>query len=288
MKQFIELMAFPFYDHSSMETHFTAKAESGWRVDGIGLTIHYHRAEPARVKYAITYVDDSRQWSPPTGSELRFQEFCEEAGWELVAENKKIKVFCNEDPDAVPLETDPLVQVNNISICAVGYKMGWMISFFVCIVLGLINVKQLMASKSLLKRSDTLALCAIWLFAAAINADTLLTYIRWERQARRNAENQIFTPTWSHHKLQLWGLSLFWCAVQVYLFFRSGGGFYGAAWVLIGLLCFGPVFSQTTANFKLRRKGVSGPVNWFLSYGWFAAVLIALIVIFTIMDARIA
>lgn len=288
MKQFIELMAFPFYDHSSMETHFTAKAESGWRVDGIGLTIHYRRAEPARVKYAITYVDDSRQWSPPTGSELRFQEFCEEAGWELVAENKKIKVFCNEDPDAVPLETDPLVQVNNISVCAVDSIIRWIILLVGCLFFAWINIKRVVHSGSLFKRPAALIFGDYWLFIAAINADTWITYMRWECRARRNAENQIFTPTWSHYRVQLWGLPLFWFGLLVYLFITAGGGFYGAAWVLVGLIGFGPMFTEAAFSFKLRRKGVSGPVNWFLSYGCFVVVLIILIVVFIIKDVTIS
>ena len=46
------------YDYRGIEERLSAMAAKGWRLEHIGRLWKYRRAEPAKVRYAVTYMSD--------------------------------------------------------------------------------------------------------------------------------------------------------------------------------------------------------------------------------------
>lgn len=44
-------------------------------------------------------------------SQREFWELCKATGWKLVTNRYQMQIFRNPAPDAIPIETDPVVQV---------------------------------------------------------------------------------------------------------------------------------------------------------------------------------
>lgn len=138
------------YDYHGLQSELEGMAEKGWRLDratGYGLW-RYRAAEPKRVRYEITYVSAaSSEQLVPTEDELEMEEYCAAAGWEKAASLAQMQIYCNEAPDAVPLETDEVARLRSIQ--ASMKKNYWPNHF---ILLGLMAF-QLVLRLSLLLRN---------------------------------------------------------------------------------------------------------------------------------------
>ena len=77
---------FNLYDYQAVEEHLSAMAARGWRLEKAGNQIWtYRRAEPAKVRYAVTYSPSLSQFDPgPTEGQERLEDLCAAAGWEKV------------------------------------------------------------------------------------------------------------------------------------------------------------------------------------------------------------
>lgn len=105
------------YDYHYIQRHLTEMAEKGWRLEKIssfGLW-RYRRAEPAKVRYEVTYAPSASAYnSRPTAQEEALTDICAEAGWVKAASVAQLHIYCNEDPDATPLETDELSRIRTL------------------------------------------------------------------------------------------------------------------------------------------------------------------------------
>ena len=70
------------YDYKRVEQHLSAMAAKGWRLESIGARLwKYRRAEPAKVHYAVAYIQDASQFNPgPTERQQTLEELCAAAG----------------------------------------------------------------------------------------------------------------------------------------------------------------------------------------------------------------
>lgn len=107
---------YQLYDYQGVERHLEDMASKGWRLESIGwLFWKYRRAEPANIRYAVTYGQDISQFDPaPTEAQKSLEELCTSAGWEKAAEWSQMLIFSTEDPDPVPLETDGAILLDVI------------------------------------------------------------------------------------------------------------------------------------------------------------------------------
>ena len=98
----------------------------------------FRREEPKNVHYTVCYFPGASPFDPePTEAELTFREFCEHSGWEIVVSNGQMKVFRNENPDPVPIETDPLLELENIHAAA---KKSFLPVYIMDLILGFMQV----------------------------------------------------------------------------------------------------------------------------------------------------
>jgi len=105
-----------FYDWCGMEQRLTEMAARGWLIEKMGGCIwKYRRCEPAEVRFSINYFSKASELNGEPGPELEsYQAYCREAGWQVMNEYGKRQVFYTYEQDAVPIETEPVLTVENI------------------------------------------------------------------------------------------------------------------------------------------------------------------------------
>ena len=111
LKRRMEL--YSLYDRSGMEEHLAQMAEQGWLLEKIGAYLWtYRRIEPKRLTFSVCYFPKASQFDPaPSEEQETFYDFCAHTGWVLAAANAQLQVFYNERPHPVPIETDPVAEV---------------------------------------------------------------------------------------------------------------------------------------------------------------------------------
>ncbi len=111
-----ETPMFSFYNYTSIERHLEKRAREGWRLvradKGSWL---YRRMEPKDLHYAVVYFPNSSQFDPgPTEGQQMLRDYCLAAGWEPVTDWGQAQIYCNPQPDPVPIETEPSIQLDTI------------------------------------------------------------------------------------------------------------------------------------------------------------------------------
>mgnify|MGYP000144803059 CR=1 FL=1 len=96
------------WDGTYAERHLEKMARKGWRLENAGNPFWiYRRAEPANLRYAITYFPTASVFdSGPTGDQMTYADYCAAAGWEMVSAYGPLQIFVNDRPNPVPIETD--------------------------------------------------------------------------------------------------------------------------------------------------------------------------------------
>ncbi len=191
---------FSLYDHTGMAAHLEKMAAKGWLLEKIGTGgWTYRRIEPRQLRFAVTYYSEASLYDPkPTEGELTFQEYCKEAGWIMAASNAQLQIFFNEDPDAIPLETDPEVQIENIHAAG---KKSFLLYDYLYLGLAILQVGVQLLSRiddpiPLLTRMDIPVASGIWFILGILMVIDLLNYYHWRKKALRLArETGGFLPT---------------------------------------------------------------------------------------------
>nr|WP_325257748.1 DUF2812 domain-containing protein [uncultured Oscillibacter sp.] len=259
------------YDYRGVEDHLSAMAAKGWRLEKTGNSFwKYRRAEPARVRYAVTYSDSASQFNPgPTESQQSLEELCAAAGWKKVCDWFQMQIFSTEDEDAVPLETDEALRLENIHR---SMRKNFLPSSFVLLALGLLMSASLVYSLisgdiyRLFAQNSRLFTGTMFLLITALEIFTLGYYYRWRQKSRRSVEaGGDCAPVNSRvfRRLNTVGLALVGALTAVYLALEVFSGwngmvlFFGIYTALLFLLMF--LVRRTTA--LLRKRKASKSVN---------------------------
>ena len=107
---------FSFFDFDGITAHMEKMAADGWMLEqSTNRYWIYRRTEPKKLKFAVTYFPQASEFDPHTTEELQaFNEFCQSAGWKPAASMAQMQIFYNENENPIPIETDPMVQVDTI------------------------------------------------------------------------------------------------------------------------------------------------------------------------------
>lgn len=217
MRKRYRLNLYSLYDHTGMEAYLTAQAARGWlleRMDRIFWV--FRRTEPRQLTFAVTYDPDGSAYDTvPTEAQNDYRDMAARTGWRRLCTGAQLQVYCTAEPDPVPLETDPVTQVENLHDAAIA---GFMLPRICQGGIGLINL-GIVAS---LTRPDPqyfwqisglpciTVLGALLLLQAVAD---LTVYGLWLRRAQRDADLGRFrpTPTLKHFTgaIQLLGLTVF-------------------------------------------------------------------------------
>ena len=258
---------FSFYDQQAIQEKLEDMARRGWFLEKTGsFAWTYRRGEPKELRFCVTYFPAASDFDPsPTEGELTKLEFCRQDGWELVARWGVMQIFSSENPDAVPIETEPVAQVENLRR---SMRKNVLIPQAVLCVMLLWNVFMrvfLWTKDPIGQLSDPGSLYITLMFAvlALVCLYEIGFYFHWTRRARRAAERDgVFLPIRSRP-----GAS--YVLVIVFLLFVPL--FYSTQKIALGfaaLLLCGVVAINIIGNLlkkALKKQGASRFVNQTLS-----------------------
>lgn len=207
------------YDYQRIQDHLTDMAADGWRLDKINVfgVWRYRRSYPADVRYEVTYAPTGSAFnSRPTTEEEALAELCAEAGWEKVASIGPMYIYCNENVDAVPLETDELSRIQTIRKALkknfVGSRLLMMVMFTLnfCMQLStLLRYPARTLATPLVINTIVGLFCIVTLYGI-----DLLGYYRWLNRTEDAIRDGLPLPPSSFYRYFRYAL---WAFVVVYL-----------------------------------------------------------------------
>lgn len=271
---------FAFYDYNGIQHHLESMAQKGWMLDGmVGVFWRYRRIEPRSIPFAVTYDLALTEFDPLPGPDDPLVELCAHSGWTLTASCAQMQVFYNLRPDPVPLETDPVVAVENIHRmvektlypnCGLFLALG-----LLCLVLQLNNLFS--APFDLLSSDMNLLLLVFGVLTLPYSIGSFALYHHWHKQAAAAAEQGEFFAAKSHPRVRL----LLWLLYPILLFgyFALGESAPNRSRVLLGMVI---VVACLLVQARLRRKRTPAERNREISI----LVMIVLTVAFTVFRSN--
>lgn len=277
---------FSFYDQQAIQEKLEEMAQKGWMLEKTGSFMWtYKRMEPKKLRFSVTYFPNASDFDPgPTDGELTKIDYCRQDGWILVTSWGVMQIFYNENTDAVPIETEPITQVENIRR---SMRKNVLLPQSVLCVMYFWNV---IIRFSQWKRnpvgelSDPRSLYVVLMFGGFtfVCLHEILFYFSWSKKAKAAAQNDgMFLPIQSR-PVASWILTAF-SVLLVILVFSALKGPLGFAMLW---LCAVPLIGVIANLIKkyLKKRGVSRNVNRIVSVG---SVLVLTFLFLGLMTASI-
>ena len=276
---------FSFYDQQAIQEKLEEMVESGWMLEKTGFMWTYKRIEPKKLRFSVTYFPNASDFDPsPTEGELTKIDFCRQDGWNLVTTWGVMQIFYNEDLDAVPIETEPVMQIENIcrsmkkNVLLPQAVLGGMLLWNV-----VIRLSQWLRDP-VGELSDPFSIYSVLMFSILTLACLyeIGFYFCWSRKAKAAAQNDgVFLPVRSK-PIASWILM----AVSALLLILSYTALRGPLGFVILWLCMVPfiiVIGNLLKN-MLKKRGVSRNVNRIVSV---CAVVLLTFLMLGLMTAAI-
>lgn len=265
------------YDYPYIQRLLTEQAARGWRFTGLNQGLwEFERSEPAHIRYEVTYAPTESGFNPgPTEQEQTLEELCARVGWVKVASIAQMHIYCNEDPNAVPIETDEGVRLETIRRAM---RKNFLPSNWTMLILWLFNLA--MQTGMLLTNPTYHLTSGIWVmncmmitWLEVIYILNLWGYYAWVRRSREAIANGgTCTESGFYRKLRifLWItilVSLLWMAAEL-----------GAVMLA---LTFGAIFTLILLSIGvkklLKKLGASANVNRAVTFGFVAIMSFAVV-----------
>ncbi len=261
---------FCLYDYRGVEERLSDMEAKGWRLEKAGPSLwKYRRAEPARVRYAVTYSDSASWFNPgPTEQQQSLEELCAAAGWEKVCDWFQMQIFRTANPAAVPLETDEALRLegihrsmkkNFIPVNIIGLFLLLFVarSFFLALFTGDLY--------GMVRNNAILFAASISVPAVCFQVYLLSNYFLWRRRSRRSIEDGgTCLPVGRAYRragLVMWGLVTLFAAAYILSELSGGGGGSALYFVLYMSLFYLLVFLVRRTTALLRGMKVSKTAN---------------------------
>lgn len=178
------------YGYKHVEEHLSAMAARGWRLESVGAWLwKYRRAEPAKVHYAVAYIQNVSQFNPgPTEQQQTLEELCAAAGWKKVADWFQMQIYCSEAENPVPLETEEFLRLEAVHR---SMKRNFLPANILCLLFSLVMlglfVRTLIVDPLHILESNTgLLIGPLWLLLAVVLLITLAHYGLWYRRSAKS------------------------------------------------------------------------------------------------------
>ena len=270
-----KLMPFTFYDRTGIERRLEEQAEMGWLLEKCSAAGWiYRRIEPAKIHFSVVYFPAADAFDPhPSEKQKRFQEFCEHTGWELIASNVQMQIFCNRRENPIPIETDPVIEVENIHKSV---KKTMFPAYFSNLVLAIMQIGLAGQRFSFDPLSELLSLPAMlatlfWCLNVIFWTVLLCMYFHWHHKAKSAALDGHFLETKSTDGFQMLMLTTTSLAlVFMYLSFGSWSTLLVGILMVIGIL--GLTAVMVWMSNWMKKRNVSAKTNKLITYA-FAVVM---------------
>lgn len=266
------LMFYSYYDRSGIARHLENMAAQGWMLEKLGnWSWRYRRMEPRKLHFAVTYFPTASQFDPhPSEGQETFWDLCAMAGWELVSTAAQIQIFCNEQEDPVPIETDPNLELDTMNR---SMKRGFLSSYWALLVISLMqigmNLWQLRKDPiDVLSSSSRLSSCFGYLPLLILTLVELIRYYRWRRKARASVESGLPLPDLrSSRKLSIFILVL--TLLELLVMFADSFSSRGMTILLVLIFLYMALmfFLVNSTTKTLKRMNVSRSINMAVTIG---------------------
>ena len=270
-----KLMPFTFYDRTGIERRLEEQAEQGWLLEKCSASgWSYRRIEPAKIHFSVVYFPAADAFDPwPGDKQVRFQEFCEHTGWELIASNAQIQIYCNRREKPIPIETDPVIEVENIHKSV---KKTMLPAYVSNLILSIMQIGLAAQRFSLDPLTELLSLPAMlatlfWCLDVVFWTVLLGMYFHWHRSAKKAAADGLFLETKSTDGFQFLMLGTTTLAlVCMYLSFGSWSTALVGILMVMGILGLSAVMIWLSN--RMKQNSVSAKANRLVTYT-FAVVM---------------
>ncbi len=259
------------YEYKYAERHLEEMAEKGWMLENTGFLFwKYRKIEPERKKFSVTYIPGLSRLDPETTEEEEIlKEYCGQTGWYKVANWGIMKIFANDDADAVPIDTDEKLRFEaykeskdkSFLLDALISGSRFVIFAFIAAIFGII----LFADPLMILGNLTMLLCVILIFLLAIvMASYTLSYWTWlERSEEQIEQGGTCAETRGPGIVRKAGIVLLAAFGAIFLLSHVSGGAAGTTLaVVLHIVGFMAVaFVAYKIGEFARKKGVPKQIN---------------------------
>jgi len=194
MKTRREMMMYSLLGFPDIEKHLENRAAEGWMLKKAGTFLwSYEEVEPKKVHFSIVFFPKTNALEPvPSDSLVMMREFCEKTGWKLVAEIGQMQIFCNEEENPVPIETEAWIQVKNIhDTMKTNIVMPYTILLVNSILqMGMQSMQFFIDPIQWLGASYNICLVLTWIALGIGCGVEIIHYFNWYKKAKRIAEEE--------------------------------------------------------------------------------------------------
>lgn len=229
-----------FYNHTGIEQHLTKMAERGWMIQRItSLGWVYETCPPKKICFTVTYFPKASEFDPePMESQQTFNEFCAHTGWQLACISAQMQIFYNERENPVPINTDPVLEVENIHQAC---KKSFLPVYFFLLLLAVVNnwmfISRLVNDPvGVLSSSTNLFTGQCWILLFLLCIVELYTYYSWHGKAVKAAEQGEFLATPSYAGFQQFMLLVLAMELICWLMNFAFNGEILMGWIAISIL----------------------------------------------------
>ena len=286
-KKYRELNLYSYYDHMGIARHLEDMARQGWQLEKAGSTFFtYHRCDPAELHYAVVYFPKASQFDPePPAEQREFWELCKATGWELVTSRYQMQIFCNPAKDPTPIETDPVVQVENVRTAMKKGAVRGNWAVLICSCLQIWLQFRTYSIRDFLTQGFALLVVLVWLLLGINAIVELAAYHLWYRKAKAAAreEGVLLSP----HSRRWWQiLRIFFVVIitinLLILYLDPSHSPSTRMITLVSLFCYTALILIIYGSRQLmKKKGFSAEANMGLN------ILIAIVGTFVLMGGLI-
>lgn len=268
------LVNFSFFDRETIEKKLEDMASKGWMIaKANNFFWTYTKILPQKLRFAVTYFPGASELDPwPSEKQLEKEELCAQDGWKLVLRWDAMQIFCTDREEAVPIETDPVPQVENIHLTMRKNILFGQLTTIVLVFFSLyLQLSQLWRNPvEYLSNVTRFASIPCWLLLLLMTVLDLIFYFRWEWRARKAAAHGISLP----FRSRKWFSWIILALLIGFLFLSySVSNQNLLLMVCIAVVMIAPFFLGRWMMKKLKEKGVSKTPNRVMS-GIFIGVLV--------------
>ena len=195
-----------FFDHTGISNHLEKMAADGWMIEKITNTGWvYRRTKPKNIHFAVSYFPKASEFDPePSEEQQMFHDFCAHTGWQLACTSAQLQIFYNERENPIPIETDPVLELQTIHASA---KKSFIPSYILLLVIAFMNgglfISNLLGDPiDLLSTPTKLFNGFAFLMLAVLCIVELVCYFRWHSKADAAAEHGVFLKVPSTSRFQ--------------------------------------------------------------------------------------
>lgn len=277
---------FALFDYAGVEKHLEKMAAKGWQLSKIvrGAWI-YKKAVPAKVRYAVTFIPTVSAYDPvETNETARLDDYCESVGWKKVTDWLQMQIYCTDDPDAKPLETDESVRLDVIRRSMRRSYLVFHILFLLVFLLQGWNMSNTYQFDPIgfLSQDMSLYLLAILISGISFIIFNLIYLAVWLYRSKKSVEAGGTCVPVRYYRVFA-KASLIWILILLVLMLYSIDSVLAGVMIVLLLVYFLTIYAVQLIHEFMRHRGFEKGAN----IGVTIAIAVVFALIFTISSNRL-